>query len=103
MAKKFKLNGKEVTAREFDYNLMCDMEDIGFNIDDIAEKPLSALRGYVALCKNCKLETAGKEISEHMANGGAVDEILDVMTEKLNNSDFFRGQQETTEKKVTED
>lgn len=103
MVTKFELNGKEIKAKEFDYNLMCDMEDVGFNIDDIAEKPLSALRGYVALCKGCKLETAGKEISEHLANGGQVEDILSVMTEKLENSDFFRGQQETAEKKVTED
>ena len=102
MVTKFELNGKEIKAKEFDYNLMCDMEDIGFNIDDIAEKPLSALRGYVALCKSCKLETAGKEISEHLANGGQVEDILSVMTEKLENSDFFRGQQTSEEKKVTE-
>lgn len=103
MVKKFTVNGKEYTAKEFDYNLMCDMEDIGFNIDDIAEKPFSALRGYFALCKGCTLKTAGKEISEHLGNGGTVDEILEVMTEKLNNSDFFRGQQTNTEKKDTED
>lgn len=103
MVTKFELNGKEIKAKEFDYNLMCDMEDIGFNIDDLAEKPLSALRGYIALCKGCKLDTAGKEISEHLAKGGQVEDILSIMTEKLNNSDFFRGQQTDEEKKVTED
>ena len=38
MAKKFKLNGKEVTAREFDYNLICDMEEVGFSLEDFDEK-----------------------------------------------------------------
>lgn len=103
MVKKIEVNGKKYTAKEFDYNLMCDMEEIGFNIDDIAEKPASALRGYVALCKGCSLKTAGDEITKHMANGGDIDEILAIMTEKVENSDFFRGQQTNSEKKDTED
>ena len=102
MVTKFKLNGKEVTAKEFDYNLMCDMEDIGFDLEDFGEKPLSALRGYVALCKNCTVEKAGKEISDHIAKGGNTDEVMEVMMNKLENSDFFQGQQENKTEKDTE-
>lgn len=103
MAKKFEINGKEYTAKEFDYNLLCDMEELGFDIDDMANKPMSALRGYFALCKGCSIKTAGKELSEHIANGNGVDEFLEIMTGQFTNSDFFRGQQENAEKKDTKD
>lgn len=103
MVKKFEVNGKEYKAKEFDYNLVCDMEDIGFNIDDLASKPASAVRGYFALCKGCTLKKAGEELSEYVANGGDIGDIAEIMTEKVENSDFFRGQQTNTEKKDTAD
>lgn len=102
MAKKFKLNGKEVTAREFDYNLICDMEEVGFSLDDFEEKPFQSLRGYVALCKKCTVEKAGKEISEHVENGGDLEDIMKVMGEQIENSGFFRGQQTDKTEKDTE-
>lgn len=101
MVTKFELNGKEIKAKEFDYNLMCDMEEMGFNIDEFGNKPMNSLRGYIALCKNCSLEKAGQEINAHVVNGGSLEDILDVMMNKLTNADFFRGQQTDEEEKVT--
>ena len=103
MVTKFELNGKKVTAKEFDYNLMCDMEEMGFDIDDFGTKPMSALRGYVALCKGCSLEKAGDELTDFVANGGDMEDLTKVMLDKLENARFFRGQQEATEKKTTKD
>lgn len=96
MKKFFTLNNKKVEALEFDYNLICDLEELGFNIDDLSEKPMSALRGYIACCLEVDLKTAGKEISKHIASGETLDEATEVLTEKMQNSDFFQGQQANT-------
>lgn len=103
MATKFKLNGKEVTAKEFDFNLMCEMEELGFDIDDFGNKPSVAFRGYIALCKNCSVKKAGQEINNHIINGGNLEELIKIMMNNLTNSNFFLALQTREEKKVTED
>ena len=30
--KRFKINGKEYVAKSFDFNLICDLEDMGVSI-----------------------------------------------------------------------
>lgn len=100
MNKTFTLNGKKVKAVEFDYNLVCDLEELGFDIDSLGVKPMSTLRGYVACCIGCDLKKAGKEIGLHMANGGALDDILQTMTELMEDSRFFQGQSEDTQTEV---
>lgn len=46
--KKFKLNGKEYEAKEFDFNLICDLEDMGISLDAAAEKTMNLIRAYIS-------------------------------------------------------
>ena len=48
--KTFTVNGKEYRAKEFDFNLMCDFEDMGISIADMSKKPMAVVRAYFALC-----------------------------------------------------
>ena len=45
-------------------------------------------------------EFAGKEIEAHITNGGKLDDVMGVMMEQINDSDFFRNlapeQEDTT-------
>ena len=78
--KTFNVNGKEYKARAFDFNLMCDFEDMGISIAEMTNKPMSVIRAYFALCTGKGKEFAGKEMEK---------------------SDFFRSLIKTEEQKTT--
>lgn len=84
------LNGKTYKAAEFDLNLMCDFEDSGITIEDIGNKMFNVIRQYVASSMGVDAKTAGREISEHIANGGNIEDISDTMSAAMQDSGFFR-------------
>ena len=91
------INGRSYKAAEFDINLICDFEDNGISLDDIDKKMFNVIRQYVATSMNTDVKTAGIEISNHMKNGGSLEDISEAMTEMMNDSGFFRPKQ-TNEK-----
>ena len=90
MDRLFTLNGKTIKAAEFDLNLICDFEDRGISIEDIGNKMFSVIRQYVATSMGSDVKTAGILISEHLKNGGTLEDISDVMSAAMEDSGFFR-------------
>lgn len=88
--KTFMVNGKEYKSKMFDFNLVCDMEDLGVSIEQIRNKPISAIRAYFSLCANLNKDAAGKEIESHIISGKKLDDVMNIMFEEMENSDFFR-------------
>ena len=96
------INGKSYKAAEFDVNFMCEMEDNGIQLEDLDKKMFKTLRMYVALSMNVDPKTAGAAISDHLRNGGSLEDISDVMADMMQESDFFRStptNEETTSQK----
>ena len=100
--KKIIVNGKEYVAKEFTFNLICDLEEMGYDMDSIGNKPMSVIRAYFALCAGVTMDVAGKEIEKHLIGGGDMGVISEAMQEQMENSDFFRNLTQTEEKKTTE-
>lgn len=100
--KTFKVNGKEYSAKAFDFNLVCDLEDMGISLQEAKGKPMSMVRAYFALCAGKGKEYAGKEMEQHLINGGTFDELMNAMTEEMEKSDFFRNLAKTEETEVAE-
>lgn len=100
--KTFKVNGKEYKAKEFSFNLVCDLEDMGVSLQEASGKPMSMVRAYFALCTGKGKEYAGKEMEQHLINGGTFDEIMNVMSDEMEKSDFFRNLNKTENKEVAE-
>ena len=97
MTKLFNVNGKSYRAKEFDFNLLCDLEDQGLSLEDIDRKPMSLIRTYLAFCGNLSKEQAGKEIEAHLENGGKFNDVVEAMSEQMSNSGFFRSLQQANE------
>lgn len=95
--KAFEINGKKYTAKPFDFNLICDLEDMGVSLQDASSKSMSMVRAYFALCTGMDKEFAGKEMEQHIIGGGKFDEIITAMSEEMEGSDFFRALNETAE------
>lgn len=83
-----KINGKEVKL-EITFNTICQLEDMGVDISE-SSKPMSMLRGFIAVALGESLEEAGKEIEEYIVGGGDVKELVDAMVSALKESGFFQ-------------
>ncbi len=108
MSRFFTINEKRYQAKPFDFNTVCDLEDNGVSLQDMSKKPMSMARAYFALCLNGDKEKAGKEIQEHVMNGGDFNELYTAMGEELNESDFFQAlnkkqDEETPEVEIKEE
>ena len=99
--KTFEVNGKQYEGKEFDFNLMCDLEDMGVSLDDMQKKNLSLIRGYFGLCAGIDAEKAGAELQAHLVSGKKFDSLTDVMSDEMEKSDFFRALQKTPETEDT--
>lgn len=96
----FTVNGKEYKAKPFDFNLVCDLEDMGISLEQAGNKPMSMARAYFGLCAGKGKEFSGKEIDAHIINGGTLEEVMDAMSEEMEKSDFFRAINKATEEKT---
>lgn len=95
--KIFTVNGKEYKAKPFDFNMVCDLEDMGIRIQDTNNKPMATVRAYFAICTGKGKEYAGKEMEQHIINGGTFEDVVDIMNEEMDKSDFFRSLKKTEE------
>ena len=58
---------------------------------------MSLIRTYLAFCGNITKEQAGKEIESHLINGGEFNDVVEAMSEEMQNSGFFRSMGKKTE------
>lgn len=93
----FTLNNVTYKALPFGFNTICDLEDLGVALEDMNTKPLSMVRAYIGLCIGKDKVFTGKQIEEHMINGGTLQDVVTVMSEEMNDSDFFRSLTQTAE------
>ena len=100
--KSFTVNNKKYVAKDFTYNTVCDLEDMGVSLSEFKSKPMSVVRAYLAVCADKDMEFAGEEIQAHIIAGGTFEEIMQIMSEKMDESDFFRALQTRTEDNLTE-
>ncbi len=98
----FTINEKEYKARPFDFELVCDLEDMGIEISEIGQKQLSFIRAYFGICAGLSKKEAGKQIEAHIANGGDFTELSNIISKEVEKSDFFHSLQKKTQTEITE-
>lgn len=94
------INGREYAAKPFDFNMICDLEDLGVSIEDIERKPVSIVRAYAGICMGKSAKESGIEIQEHLLNGGSFDDIMKVISKEMEESDFFATSGRTRRRKL---
>lgn len=98
----FTVNGKEYKAKAFDFNLICDLEDMDISLETASSKPMSMVRAYFGLCAGKGKEYAGKEMESHIISGGSFEDIMNVMSDEMEKSDFFRNLNKKAEQETAE-
>lgn len=86
----FKVNGIEYKAKPFDFNLVCDLEDMGITMSSMAGRNTSLIRAYFCMCSGLSKEKAGKEIEQQFIKYGELNEISEALNKEMEASDFFR-------------
>lgn len=86
----FTVNGKEYQAKPFDFNMVCELEDMGIRLQDAAKKPMGMVRAYFSICAGRDKDFVGKEMEQHIIAGGSFEEIMNVLSDEMEKSDFFR-------------
>lgn len=94
-----KINNKEYTLPELNFNTLCELEDMGVSLSDFNTKAMSTVRAFIALEMGGDLNKAGKEFEAHLINGGDVKQIVDEINKTVNESGFFRALAESSPKR----
>lgn len=98
----FTINGRKYTAKNFGFNTIADLDDMGVAIEQAQKKQTSFIRAYFAVCAGFDKDTAGAEIEKHIIDGGNLNELSEVLAKEIEESDFFRSLAKTTETEVAE-
>lgn len=95
--KTFEVNGKKYKSKEFDFNLVCDLEDMRVSLEDMRNKSMSLIRAYFGICAGLDREKSGAELQAHIIKNRNFESITDVMSSEMESSDFFRSLSKRTE------
>jgi hypothetical protein len=101
-----KINGIEYENKELDFtNVLCDLEDKGIDIMGMATggqmKIFSLARGIVSVYTGEKdLNECGKILSQHVNNGGNLEDIVNPFVEAMHAAGFGK---EATEEKTAQE
>ena len=93
----FTVNKVSYIAKPFDFDMICELEDMGVSFERIDKMPMSLIRAYFATCAGIGKEQAALLIQNHLVNGGKLEDITEPMAKEMNNSDFFRALSEKQE------
>ena len=58
---------------------------------------MSMVSAYFAMCTGKGKDFAGKEMEQHLIDGGSFDDLVNVMSSEMEDSDFFRSLTKATE------
>ena len=103
-----KINGVEYETKDLDFtNILCDLEDMDIDImamNTDKMKPFNLCRGIISVYTGEKdLRKCGKLLSEHLKNGGSLDDILDPFTEAMEEAGFGKSAEEEAQQPSPQD
>lgn len=99
---RFTVNKVTYIAKPFDFDMVCELEDMGVTFERIDKMPMSLIRAYFAICAGIDKEQAALLIQNHLVKGGKLDDITEPMAKEMNSSDFFRALSENKNEEVTD-
>ena len=89
MEKSITINSKEYKVPEINFGAICKLEKLGVNFNDIEGQTFNFICGLVAYTIGADMNKAGKEIDEHISNGGSIQDFMPLI-KVVTDSDFFQ-------------
>lgn len=97
-----KLDGgdRQFPTKDLDfYNLVCELEGAGIDVMSLTDlniertKIFSTMRALLAVLINVQKEQAGTMLSQHIKNGGVLDDIMAAFTDAMADAGFGAAQE----------
>ena len=86
-----KINNIEYATPALNFSNVCKLESWGIATDNMGDRPLGLLAGFVALAIGGKtLEDGEAAIDAHLAGGGKLNDITTTLNEAIESSGFFK-------------
>lgn len=87
--------------RDLDFtNLVCDLEGTGIDVMGLVEgnldraKIFTTMRGLIAVMIGVEPVEAGKLMSDHLSNGGTIEEVFEAFTKSMQDANFGKTPQD---------
>ena len=80
--------GKTYPLPKISYRTIVRLEDLGFEMNKVQEKPFKSYAALVALVADVDIDEASDIIDAHLEQGGTLNDLNPIM-EHLVASDFF--------------
>lgn len=97
MKKYMKIGEEKIEAKDFEYDLILDLEDAGITIAEMMKKPMKLLRAYISVCSGKSLNETSELIKN---NPKCIVAAIETMNAKMDEATFFRemfeGEEEET-------
>lgn len=87
---KLELNAKTYEIEGFTFGTLCALEERKISIADLNHKPMSFLRDFISIQTGLNRTDTEKEINDHIANGGSIEDLMNTITQCLEESGFFQ-------------
>lgn len=99
-----KINGKNITIKELDFNGISDLSELGIEVTDLAGvaaglKAFPVVRAFVALNTGTDKQVAGELLQQHILGGGTLDELFGAIAKSIEGSGFLQTLLKRQEKK----
>lgn len=91
------INGKSITTKPINFEAICELEDMGFEVLSVRRRAFSSIRSAFAYHSGFSLDEASSQIEEHIKNGGRVEDFTPFL-EAITESDFFKALTQKNEK-----
>lgn len=92
---KLDAGDKTYPTKDLDFfNLVCELEGAGIDVMGLTDgniertKIFSTMRALLAVLINVQAEEAGRLLSQHIKNGGALDDIMEAFTGAMEDAGF---------------
>lgn len=93
---KFTVNGKTYFVKELDFEYLVELDKHDIKVTNVTGA--AAINCFVSYCSGMDESQASKEISQHIVNGGSLDDIVGAYAKALEDSGFFRALMEQAKK-----
>jgi N-glycosylase/DNA lyase len=98
---QFTINKKVYyVEKELDFKYLVMLDKNGIKVTNVAG--LAAVNCFLAYVSGMPEEIAANEISQHVINGGKLDDIVNAYAKALEESGFFRALMEQAEERQAE-
>lgn len=90
MIREIEIAGKKFLGAEITFGTVRKLQRMGVNFDKLGDDVFTLVSAYVRVSTNLSEAAVDKLLQEHILAGGSFDELIEVFSKAVEESDFFQ-------------